>query len=77
MHGYMFRSRLGALIFTAFILLAVYRMVGTEDDAGQLAEAARALRPDSIGEAPRPQATVAGSFADGGTGAGDWGTEAR
>lgn len=33
----MFRSRLGALVFLGSILFAVYRMVGTEDQAGELA----------------------------------------
>lgn len=44
MRGYMFRNRLGALIFVAGILFAVFRMVGTEESAGELVTAANKLQ---------------------------------
>lgn len=35
----MFRSKLGALVFMGFILFAVFRVIGTEDNGGELATA--------------------------------------
>ncbi|WP_340588598.1 hypothetical protein [Erythrobacter alti] len=35
----MFRSKVGALVFLGFIMLAVFRVVGTEDNGGELATA--------------------------------------
>ncbi len=37
MRGYMFRSKLGALVFIGSVLFAVFRLVGTEDQAGEIA----------------------------------------
>ena len=80
MHGYMFRSKLGALVFVAFILLAVFRMVGTEEDGGQLA-AAKSQFSGPGGEPaatdPTPQSTIAGSFYSADDGVSDWGAGAH
>ncbi|GEM_PF-3746568 len=58
MNGYMFRSKLGALIFMGFILFAVFRVIGTEENGGQLATAAdeitaqqQAMRNQPAGDA--------------------------
>ena len=48
----MFRSKLGALIFMGFILLAVFRVVGTESNGGDIANASK-----QFGTAPESVAT--------------------
>lgn len=69
MQGYMFRSRLGALIFMGFILLAVFRVIGTEDNSGDLALASEQIEAQSQSQ---PQSHPAGSYDQQPATASDW-----
>ncbi|MDE1468549.1 hypothetical protein [Aurantiacibacter sp. D1-12] len=79
MRGYMFKSRIGALVFVGGILFAVFRMVGTEENAGdlltatgQLEEKRAAARGQGAPEPAQNQSANApaetGGWGDGGFG---------
>ena len=39
MHNYMFRSRLGALVFAVLVVIGAVSLVGTEEESGTIVEA--------------------------------------
>ena len=59
MTGYMFRSKLGAVVFVGLILFSVYRMVGTESDGGELVDAVETIEAGRQSGPPRQQSASA------------------